>query len=264
MLHGIGALPSAVWWQLAGASGICGSLMFAGDVTSQWIETTAGQRRLRRACEKVASTAGGKRADGRKRKEDRVGLTLLAETSRQGCRELPSPGIAAASGYWELLPWDKARTGRCVLIGALWRAPNQVLWYAFVQAHMAGTGVWHSMWVTAVDQLTFTPWMDVSFLAGESLLKNDGCHRVGPDLREKFCPVLITNWQVWPALNIVMYLYIPPYLWIPYNALCNYGWNVYLTWKAAQVQGEEEEEEEDPAEWEDQPPLRKTSTVGES
>eukprot|EP00756_Hemistasia_phaeocysticola_P063720 Hpha_TRINITY_DN7194_c0_g1::TRINITY_DN7194_c0_g1_i1::g.29857::m.29857/K13348/MPV17; protein Mpv17 len=243
----IGVLPKAVGWQFAAASGLCGSLMFAGDVTSQFIETTAAQRRYKKAYHRVVSSAGEKQADGVKRKKDRVGLTLLVGAARQGCRERPPPAIAAVSGYWELMPWDKVRTGRCVLIGALWRAPNQVIWYAFVQAHMAGTGLWHSLWVTAVDQLTFTPWMDVSFLAGESLLHHCSCRQVGADLREKFCAVLVTNWEVWPALNIVMYLWVPPSLWIPYNALCNYGWNVYLTWKAAQVH--EDADEEEAAEW---------------
>lgn len=258
-------LSEAAARKLLEASGLCCVLMFAGDCTSQSIETCAARRRLEENQQRAeaamrrnphAPEPDQDHADEDKHAPDidgtayrdvkNVGVTLLLSVS--GGYKAPDPLLSVA-GYPELARgWDTLRTTRCAAIGALWRAPNQVAWYAIVQSTMPGSGLGHSVWVTFIDQVTFTPWMDVSFLAGESVLKNGGCQRVCPDLQDKFLPVLITNWQVWPALNIVMYTLVPPEYWILYNGLCNYCWNVYLTWKAAQLidddDGKDDDEEE--------------------
>lgn len=85
---------------------------------------------------------------------------------------------------------------------------------------------------TALDQLTWTPVINVIFLSSVTLMSTGSFGAAVQAVQEKLWPVLKVNWVVWPLLSAInLGLVPPPYrlLWINF---CSLGWSAYLSMAA--------------------------------
>lgn len=85
---------------------------------------------------------------------------------------------------------------------------------------------------TALDQLTWTPVINVIFLSSVTLMSTGSVGAAIQAVQDKLWPVLKMNWVVWPVLSAInLGLVPPPYrlLWINF---CSLGWSAYLSMAA--------------------------------
>jgi len=47
--------------------------------------------------------------------------------------------------------------------------------------------------------------------------------------RDLFIPVLKVNWQVWPAIQLVNFRFMPLAYRVPFQATCGVFWTLYLS-----------------------------------
>eukprot|EP00755_Sulcionema_specki_P038200 Sspe_Gene.110419::Locus_91239_Transcript_1_1_Confidence_1.000_Length_656::g.110419::m.110419/K13348/MPV17; protein Mpv17 len=182
---------------LIGACAAAGVLMYLGDATSQLIERILGQK-------------GGDTED-----QDDEETALV--------RKPPPEGEGM----------DCVRSGRLGLIGFFWRGPTQYGWYMLITTIYPVHTLTDAVVATVIDQLAWTPWCDAMFLMVESFSRTFSPSAAWGEMVEKIWPVLAANWATWPWVNLAMYYYIPLEWMVPFNALMNYIWNIFLTFVAA-------------------------------
>jgi protein Mpv17 len=61
----------------------------------------------------------------------------------------------------------------------------------------------------AVDQLIAAPLIILFFYPAINFVEGKPMSRAVEDLKEKYVPTMITNYQIWPAANLVNFMFIP-------------------------------------------------------
>lgn len=126
--------------------------------------------------------------------------------------------------------WDRIRTGRFVLLGALWVAPVTHVWYQALATRVvpgprSRTKVLQRL---VVDQLAFAPLFCCSFLTGLWMLEGqsniyESLGTVGPS-------VIQANWALWIPAQLVNFGMVPLNYQVLFGNVVALSWNVYLSW----------------------------------
>lgn len=79
----------------------------------------------------------------------------------------------------------------------------------------------------AADQLIFTPVNMLFFFSGLTLLEGGS---VKEKLKSSYASTLLTNWMVWPAVQLVNFKLVPLNHRLLVVNLISLGWNSYLSY----------------------------------
>ncbi|RPB25690.1 hypothetical protein L211DRAFT_96770 [Terfezia boudieri ATCC MYA-4762] len=125
--------------------------------------------------------------------------------------------------------YDVLRTARMGAYGGFIFGPMVVQWYRLLERSIRFPGR-PSMEIVsrvAADQLIFTPVNMVFFFSGLSLLEGGS---VTEKLKSSYSSTLLTNWMVWPAVQLVNFKLVPLNHRLLVVNLISLGWNSYLSY----------------------------------
>ncbi|KAL4209204.1 hypothetical protein AB4K20DRAFT_1909131 [Rhizopus microsporus] len=132
--------------------------------------------------------------------------------------------------------WDLTRTFRfaaynfCV-------APLGGTWYMFLDRFFpvpknAAPRTANMMAIKrmATDQLLFAPMGLVLFFTVMGLAETGKWEGVKEKFRDAYTPALITNYEVWPAVQFINFKWMPLQYRLPFVSSLGILWNAYLSW----------------------------------
>jgi len=90
----------------------------------------------------------------------------------------------------------------------------------------------HALQKVVLDQALWAPAFLASFLSVTTLLDGKGVPGVKEKLKGQLTPVLITNYKIWPAVQLINFYFVPlHHRLLVIQTVCLF-WNTYLSWVA--------------------------------
>jgi hypothetical protein len=128
--------------------------------------------------------------------------------------------------------YDLARTARACTFGGLVFSPIiSKWWYPYLQSVKSPKGpVQSAIRRVALDQLGFAPFLAVPmYFSVMTVLEGGSATDISNKLRRNYVSTLIANWSVWPAIQFVNFLWVPPHLRILLVNSASIIWNTFLS-----------------------------------
>ncbi|KAF8472711.1 hypothetical protein BDZ91DRAFT_445755 [Kalaharituber pfeilii] len=123
---------------------------------------------------------------------------------------------------------DYSRTFRMGFYGGFIFGPMVVHWYRLLERSIKFPGRQNLDIAArvAADQLIFTPVNMVFFFSGMSLMEGGS---LSEKLKTSYTSTLLTNWMVWPVVQLVNFKFVPLNHRLLVVNLVSLGWNSYLS-----------------------------------
>jgi len=132
---------------------------------------------------------------------------------------------------------DLTSTRNQALIGFFIRGPFVHYWYLILE-HLfaqAGFGSKKSAQSTpvvlakvAVDQLTFSPLYNLFYFYVIGTMEGRSLDNIHDAIGRDFIPLMMTNYKVWPLVNILNFKYVPPQLRVLFGNIVSIFWMTYV------------------------------------
>ncbi len=84
----------------------------------------------------------------------------------------------------------------------------------------------------ALDQTAFAPLFNGLFISVLGAMQGKTVPQVGEKLKREYKDVIITNWKLWPAVQMVNFFVVPFNLRPLVAGVVALFWNTYLSWKS--------------------------------
>ncbi|KAJ8973608.1 hypothetical protein NQ317_010045 [Molorchus minor] len=146
-------------------------------------------------------------------------------------------GDLAAQTVIENKPLEKVellRTAQFVALGTGLVGPILTAWYKFLSKTIGDTGKAAVLKKVAADQLIFAPNFIVVFITTLNMLQGKNLENVKKELSSKYKDILITNYKVWPAVQILNFYLVPLHYQVLFVQTVAVFWNAYMSWKTQQ------------------------------
>ncbi|XP_030751107.1 protein Mpv17-like [Sitophilus oryzae] len=158
---------------------------------------------------------------------------LVVQSVQTGALMAAGDAIAQLAIEKKKLPeFDLSRTAKFGFLGTCFVGPTLTVWYRLL-AKQFGTSSSTSTALKkmACDQLIFAPTFLSIFIANVNFLSGKSVQDIKQELSRTYLDILIVNWKVWPAVQLVNFYCVP----LNYQVLLVQGvalfWNTYLSWK---------------------------------
>ena len=127
--------------------------------------------------------------------------------------------------------WNWTRTRNFTLMGTFFSAPLLHLHFSkllpWVSPQMSMRGCVKKLFV---DQLIVAPLFMAGWFTAISFIDGKPFRKSMSDLKLKFVPTMIANWQVWPAVNLCNFYFVPIHYQVLFANMVSLFFNAYLSY----------------------------------
>ncbi|XP_041419630.1 protein Mpv17 isoform X1 [Xenopus laevis] len=124
------------------------------------------------------------------------------------------------------------RTVKMMGIGFCFVGPVVGGWYKILDRIIPGSGKPVALKKMLLDQVAFAPCFLGCFLSIASALNGLSGEQIWGKLKRDYKDALITNYYIWPAVQVANFYFIPLYHRLAVVQFVAIIWNSYLSWKA--------------------------------
>uniref|UniRef100_A0A8C5MCM6 Mitochondrial inner membrane protein Mpv17 n=1 Tax=Leptobrachium leishanense TaxID=445787 RepID=A0A8C5MCM6_9ANUR len=130
---------------------------------------------------------------------------------------------------------DGKRTMKMIGVGFCFVGPVVGGWYKVLDRLIPGNSKTVALKKMLVDQGGFAPCFLGGFLMIVGFLNGLSAEAMWAKIKRDYKDALITNYYIWPAVQIANFYYIPLYHRLAVVQCVAIVWNSYLSWKANKV-----------------------------
>jgi len=123
------------------------------------------------------------------------------------------------------------RTVKFGSLGLFLVGPGLGVWYKILDRYVVfSKPTYRALGKMAVDQVIFAPIFLYNFLWINGLTSFKSVDEVKKEVKKTYFPILVTNYKVWPAVQLLNFGLVPPNLRIAFVQTVAIFWNTYLSW----------------------------------
>ncbi|KAJ8940165.1 hypothetical protein NQ318_019374 [Aromia moschata] len=141
---------------------------------------------------------------------------------------------AQTSEKQSLKQLDLLRTSHFFGLGLTLVGPASSRWYKILSKTFGEEGSSVALKKVAADQLIFAPVFMVIFMIALNGLRGKDWEHIRKELNAKYFDLLINNYKIWPAVQLINFYMIPLNYQILFVQSVALFWNVFVSWKLEQ------------------------------
>ncbi|XP_064596870.1 protein Mpv17-like isoform X2 [Liolophura sinensis] len=123
--------------------------------------------------------------------------------------------------------YDYKRSIRFFLFGQIIAGPLLRGWYLTLDKLYKGNSKRATLLKVLTDQTVFAPSFLTFFIGTMAVMRKEPVEEVKRKIKRDFMPVLITNYKIWPAVQLVNFYFVPFQHRILVVNVVALGWNIY-------------------------------------
>eukprot|EP00918_Siedleckia_nematoides_P051316 GHVU01112303.1.p1 GENE.GHVU01112303.1~~GHVU01112303.1.p1 ORF type:complete len:186 (+),score=19.24 GHVU01112303.1:140-697(+) len=126
--------------------------------------------------------------------------------------------------------YDVPRTTKFFLFGTIVLGPGLKAWYVLLDKLYKGQGALTTIKKVATDQTILAPVLLCVVLGSINFWNTYSVQAVKAKLKQDYKEVLITNYKVWPAAQLINFYFVPLQLRVVYVQVIALFWNTYIAY----------------------------------